>query len=226
VRDIFIPTANYQKLVSMITELLSRWLGLEMATLVARAGSGKTTALKRLAAMNPLVVLVSFAGWLTGGALLREICFGVAGARPRATQACFELLERTLADQRRVIVVDESDRMSLRHLNLLRDLHDRLCVPIVLAGEEPLRGKLAQERRLISRISHELVFQPVGPADLILFYQRNLELEISPKIAGDLARHSQGDFRSVVKDGLRIERLMKANGLSEVTEDLVREICR
>ncbi len=80
-------------------------------------------------------------------------------------------------------------------LNLLRDVHDRCRVPIVLIGEEPLKGKLSQERRLISRTSQELIFQPAGPADVTLFYRKNLNLALSPKMAVDLARHAQGDFR-------------------------------
>jgi len=225
-RDQFIPTINYQKLLALVADLLGRILGLEMATLIARAGSGKSVACRRIAAMNPLVILVSFAGWLSSAGILREIAFAVAGARPRSTQACFDLLERGLNDSRRLIMVDESDRMSLRHLNILRDLHDRLSVPIILVGEEVLRSKLCQERRLISRISHELVFQPVAAADVCLFYQRNLDLEVSTKAAGALTAHAQGDFRLVVKDALRIERSMKASGLSGITEDLVREICK
>ncbi len=44
-------------------------------------------------------------------------------------------------------------------------------------------------------------------------------------MAVDLARHAQGDFRLILKDALRIERTMKASGLAEITENLVREIC-
>ena len=225
-RDQFIPTLNFERLLSLVKDLLSRTLGLEMAAVVARAGRGKTTAIRRIATTMEEVVYVSYTGWLSHAGMLREISFAVAGAKPRSTQACFELLERMLNESRRIIAVDEADRMSLRHLNVLRDLHDRCGTPIVLIGEEPLKGKLAQERRLISRISHELIFQPVAIADLVLFYRRNLGLDVSPKIASDLAKHSQGDFRLAVKDALRVERSMKASGLSEIKEDLVREVCK
>ncbi len=205
---------------------MSHQLGLEMAIVLGQAGRGKTTACRRVVAMYDYVLYVSFAGWLSHTGIIREICFAAAGARPRATQACFDLLARSLSDSRRIILVDEADRLSLKGLNLLRDVHDRCCIPIVLIGEEPLKGKLAQERRLISRTSQELIFQPAGPADVTLFYRKNLNLAVSPKMAVDLARHAQGDFRLILKDALRVERTMKASGLAEITEDLVREICR
>ncbi len=225
-RDQFILTQNFQKFQALIDELLSHQLGLEMAVVLGQAGRGKTTAARRIVTMNSRVIHVSYVGWLSHAGIIREICFAAAGSRPRATQACFDLLERSLNESRRVIMVDEADRMSLRHLNILRDLHDRCCVPIVLIGEEPLKGKLAQERRLISRTSQELVFQRVAAIDVIQFYRNNLGQDISGGIATDLARHSQGDFRLVVKDALRIERTMKASGLAQISEDLVREICK
>jgi hypothetical protein len=159
-----------------------------ITTAIGRSGRGKTTTWGKIATVDDRVAYVSYAGWLSHTGIIREICFSVAGARPRSAQACFELLERSLAEKQRMILVDESDRMSLKHLNVLRDLHDRCAVPIVLIGEELLRSKLAQERRLVSRICHEVIFEEVGRSDVALFYLRSLDLELSPRMASDLAK--------------------------------------
>lgn len=226
VKNVFVPTANYQKCQTVKDQLLEYRYGLDMAVLMGRAGRGKTTVALKLAAMDSRVVFVSYSGWLSHTGIVREICFAVAGTRPRATQACFELLEQSFSERRRLVLVDEADRMGLRCLNVLRDLHDRCGVAIVLVGEEPLRGKLAQERRLISRISQEVVFQEVTASDVALFYRRSLDLEISAKIACGLAKHAQGDFRLVMKCALHVERIMRASGLNEITDDVVAQVCR
>ncbi|MFZ2446063.1 MAG: ATP-binding protein [Syntrophobacteraceae bacterium] len=225
-REVFVPTMSYQKCLSVKEEQLGQKVAPGISVFMGRSGRGKTTAALKLAAMDRQVCYVSYAGWHSPSGILREACFAVAGARPRAAQACFDLLERGLSDNQRMIMVDESDRMSLKHLNVLRDLHDRCCVPVILIGEEPLRGKLAQERRLISRISHEVLFEEVVPSDIAMFYTRSLDLEISSKMASELAKHSQGDFRMVIRDAQRVERVMRASGLTAITEELVREMCR
>ncbi len=225
-RETFIATVSYQKCAKVKEEQLDPRSNPGVSTFIGRSGRGKSTVACKLTTLDPRVVYVSYAGWLSHTGIIREICFAIAGARPRSAQACFDLLQRGLADRQRMILVDEADRMNLKCLNVLRDIHDRCCVPIVLIGEEPLRGKLAQERRLISRICHEVIFEEVVPSDVAMFYSRSLDLELSSKMASDLAKHSQGDFRMVVRDAQRVERIMRANGLSGITEDLVREICK
>jgi hypothetical protein len=226
VLEVFIPTFSFQKCLKVKEEQLGPKSDPGLSAFLGRSGRGKTTVAGKLTTLDARVVYVSYAGWLSHTGIIREICFAIAGARPRSAQLCFDLLERGLADKQRMILVDEADRMNLKCLNVLRDIHDRCRVPIVLIGEEPLRGKLAQERRLVSRICHEVIFEEVVPSDIAMFYSRSFDLELSTKMALDLAKHSQGDFRAVVRDGQRIERIMKASGFSEITDDLVREICR
>jgi len=89
-------------------------------------------------------------------------------------------------------MVDESDRMSIKHLNTLRDFHDVCKVPVVLIGEEPLQSKINAERRLMSRVAHDLRFEPVGAGDVSVYYKAALNLGLTQKHAGMLARASDG----------------------------------
>jgi len=224
-KDVFIPTANYQRFQSLCDELLTSAAGIEMAAVLGRAGRGKTTAAERTVTMNPKTVYVRFEERLSYVGLIREIAFAVAGARPRATQDCFDMIQEELARLRRIIIVDEADRMTLKHLNTLRDFHDVCTVPVIMIGEEPLRAKLSRERRLVSRVREMLGFEPVSQADVSVFYRKALELAIKPEHASELYRHSQGDFRNVIKDALKAERIMRASGLKEMTDAVVREVC-
>ena len=225
-KETFISTENFQRLEELYNWLLAEQYGVELGAVLGRAGRGKTTAARRLYAMNGSAVYVRFEEWLSHVGILREITFAVAGLRPVRTQVCFDLLKEGLEGRNKLIMVDEADRMSLRHLNTLRDLHDVCQTPIILIGEEPLDAKLRQERRLISRLRKVLKFEPTGQMDIVVFYNQALGLSIPPHVAAPLARHAQGDFRLVVKDALAVERVMKASSLSEITPEVVEEACR
>jgi DNA transposition AAA+ family ATPase len=223
--DIFINTQNFMRFEALCNALLKTALGLEMATVVGSTGRGKSTSAERIISMNPNTVLVRFQERFTHVGLIREIGFMLGGARPRSTDRCFEIIQNELAHRRRVILVDEADRMSLKHLNTLRDLHDVLKAPIVLIGEESILALLERERRLKSRVAHEIRFEPIGQVDIAAFYEAALSQDISTKHAVALSRHSSGDFRTVVNDAIQIERIMKASGLKAISDELIKEIC-
>jgi len=223
--SVFLPTEAYQEVKRGCDDLLASIYGVDQQSVTAPAGFGKTTIAQRIATITPQAVYVRHQERLTHIGLLREVTFAVAGARPRGNDACFSLIEEQLARERRLILIDEADRLSMRHLNVVRDLHDVCRVPVCLFGEEGLRAKLAEERRLASRIRQEIRLSPLGQADLILLYEKALEQRISPEYAAALTRHAAGNFRAVILDALAIERRMLASGIEKITAEMVREVC-
>jgi len=220
----FIHTMGYQECQTLKDEALGQAYGLEMAAVIGPAGRGKTTAWERLVTMDARLVYVRYREGLTPTGLIRSVAFAVGGVKPRSYDACFSLLMDELASARRLIVIDEMDRGSLRHINAMRDLHDICQIPVVLVGEEGLRAKINQERRIASRVRQTVNFPAVGQGDVVAFYDTALGQELPPKLAATLTRRARGDFRSVVKDALQIERRMKASGLKEITERLIKDI--
>lgn len=223
-KDVFIPTQNFQRFQALCDELLQSTVGIEMAAVMGRAGRGKSTAAEREVTMNPKTVYVRYEERLSHVGLIREICFAIAGARPRSTQVCFEMIQEELSRVRRIIMIDEADRLSMKHLNVCRDFHDVCKVPVILIGEEPLRGRLARERRMISRIRQELMFEPVGQGDVTVFYRKMLEKSVTPEQAATLLRHAQGDFRNILKDAIAVERIMEASGMKEITDPIILKV--
>ncbi|MFA5111575.1 MAG: ATP-binding protein, partial [Desulfobaccales bacterium] len=116
-KDVFVPTQNYNHFENLCGELMSSSAGIEMAAIIGRAGRGKTTSAQRMVALNPYVAYVRFEDRLSPVALIREIAFAVAGVRPGHTQGCMDVIRAELARSRRLIMVDEADRMGLKHLN-------------------------------------------------------------------------------------------------------------
>jgi DNA transposition AAA+ family ATPase len=224
--NVFIKTRNFQNFQVLCEELRASAMGIELAAAVGPAGRGKSTAAERTVTMNPDIIYILYKEADTYLDLLREIFFVLTGSRPRFKQACFEIILNEMAQRRRVIVVDDADRMNSKCLNGLRNIHDICRVPVLLVGEEKLTANLARERRLISRTRQVLQFDPVSQADVSVFYRESLKLAVKPELAGQLLRHSQGDFRVVLKDAISIERKMKASGLKEITAQLVANVCK
>jgi hypothetical protein len=224
-RDCFIATENFQKMQELVGELLGPVLGVEMASVLGRAGRGKTTAAERIYATNGSTVYVLYHEDWSYTELLREIAFRMCGTRPRYRQACFDMIRSEMATRRRVIMVDEADRMNLKCLNVLRNIHDVCRVPVLLIGEDDLAPKMGRERRLISRLRATLSFEPVAQADVTVFFKNALGQMITPEQAAKLLKHSQGDFRNVLTAGVVIERMMKASGIAAVTDRIVDAAC-
>jgi len=225
-KDIFINTKNYQRMTALCDELLGASYGVEMAAVVGRAGRGKTTAAERIYTTNTNTVYVLYHEAWSFSELLREITFRLCGTRPRYRQVCFEMIQNEIGNKRRIIMVDEADRMNLKCLNVLRNLHDVCHTPVLLIGEEDLKNKLGRERRLISRLRDTLSFGAVCQADVAVWYRQAMGMQVPPDLAGKLLKHSQGDFRNVLTDALEAERIMQASGIGALTERVVEEVCK
>jgi len=224
--DVFIATVNYQKMKALCDELLGPVLGVELSAVLGRAGRGKTTAAEKIFTDNPQTVYVLYQEGWTFLELLREVAFKLCGLRPRFRQVCFEMIQSELASKRRVIMVDEADRMNLKCLNVLRNIHDICRVPIMLIGEESLEGNLGRERRLISRVRNTIVFEPVTQADVVVFYMDTIEQKLSPDMAAVLLKYSNGDFRRVLTSAVTAAKIMKASGIATITDAVIKEVCK
>jgi len=207
-------------------ELLGPALGVEMAAVLGRAGRGKTTAAERVYATNQNTVYVLYHEDWPYNELLREITFRLCNERPRFRQTCFDMIQAELAAHRRIIMVDEADRMNLKCLNVLRNVHDVCKVPVLLIGEEILARNLGRERRLISRVRSMVNFEPVSQADVMVFFKSAMDQALAPEQAVKLLKHSEGDFRKVLTAAVGAGRIMKASGIEKITDKVVDEICK
>ena len=225
-KNIFINTKNYQRTTALCDELLGACYGVEMAAVIGRAGRGKTTAAERIYTVNPNTVYVLYHESWSFSELLREITFRICGTRPRFRQTCFEMIQTEIGNRRRIIMVDEADRMNLKVLNVLRNIHDVCKTPVLLIGEEDLKSKLGRERRLVSRLRDTVVFEAVCQADVTVWYRQAMDQSIPPEWAAKLLRGAQGDFRNVLTQGARAERIMNASGIGALTERIIDEVVK
>jgi DNA transposition AAA+ family ATPase len=225
-KNCFVRTLNYQRLEELCEELLGPAGGAEMAAVVGRAGRGKTTAGERIVTMNQSCVYALYKEGDSQTDLLREICFALSGARPGIRRRCHELIQDEMSAQRRLVIVDEVDRMPKACLHSLRNIHDLCRVPILMIGEEVLPKRLASEERLVSRTRRNLLFGPVSQPDVAEFYRSAMGQVPDPSELATLTRHSGGSFRRVRMDALSVERILKVSSLKRITADVVREVVK
>lgn len=219
--DFFISTTNFQKMQALSSRLLANTLNVELAAVVGRAGRGKTRAAERIYTHSPSADYVRCGEKFSHVQLLREITFKVCGSRPHLREKCLDLLKDELADRRRIIILDEADRLNISCLNMARDIHDECDTPVLLVGEEILLKKLNQEERLISRVREIIRFEPASQADVVIYFKQAIEQTLSPAQAVKILMTSKGDLRNIKTTALLTEDIMKSSGLSRVTDDII-----
>jgi DNA transposition AAA+ family ATPase len=221
-KAIFLDTNNVQAFNAICVELESEesLVGPSLAMVTSPAGRGKTEACRHYAAQSQAVYLAPM-NVRSPLMLLREITFELNTSRPGRIELCLQVIAEEMGRERRLVIIDEADLLPMPVLEMIRNLNDRYGCPILLIGEDDLKGRLASRRRLASRIRRRMQFEPIQTSDVSLFFRKSLETALSSEATSMIRRYSQGDWRPVVTLAADIERAMIASGLKTATDELV-----
>ncbi len=221
----FVQTENVTQFSAICDELVGPGgrIGPSLAMVTGKAGRGKTFAAQKYAA-NESAAYIPPLNTRTPTMVLREITFELAGMRPTRSDACLSIISEEMARMRRLIIIDEADLLAMQILEMLRNLNERYDCPVLLIGEDELKGKVASRRRISSRIRRRLEFNPVTQADVVFFFRQSLGTALSPEPAAALLRRSNGDWRNILTAAIAIERAVKASDISEITLELVNDV--
>ena len=221
----YVDTENTTIFDALCRELSSpaSKVGPSLAMVTGQAGRGKTEAAKHWAIHSDAVYLPPM-NIRTPAMILREICFELAMLRPGRTESCLTLIGEEMAKHRRLIMVDEADLLRMDNLEMLRNLNERCACPILLIGEESLKGRIASRRRLVSRIRRKVEFGPISQVDIIFFFRIALDVGVANDVALEIYRHSGGDWRPVLTLAAGLERAMVASGINDITKEMVHDV--
>ncbi|WP_370558591.1 AAA family ATPase [Edwardsiella tarda] len=129
----------------------------EMCVMYGAAGLGKTMILREYAARNKGVLLIEADPGYTAKTLLAELCRQL-GIKARGN--IHELIDacvRELRGSTQLVMIDEAELLPYRALEVLRRLHDKSGVGVVLAGMPRLlinlKGRGGEFAQLYSRIA-------------------------------------------------------------------------
>ena len=195
------------------------------ALVFGQAGRGKTETTRNYHALYGGVFLRVMQGW-TQCSFLQELCYQVCGLRPRSSSACKSKIVDALDATPQTIFVDEADRLHVDRIEDLRDIFDVTGSPVVLIGEQELRGLLGTRRRIWSRVKQVVEFQRVTEEDVAILAAEAAGLDIVPEACAHIVRHADGDFRLVWSFISQLEQAAKTHGQHVIETEMVARISK
>jgi DNA transposition AAA+ family ATPase len=133
-------------------------------------------------------------------------------------------------DLAELLIVDEAERLSTDGLEHLRDVFDRTGIGVILIGMPGLEKRLSRYPQLYSRIGFAHHYRPLQGDELTFVltrHWRQLGLALDDADFTDaqataaIARITGGNFRLLQRLFVQIGRILKINGLSVITDDVV-----
>lgn len=224
-KECFLTTTNVVRFNEICDEVEdpAGLIGPSLLEVTGSAGRGKSeTAKKRT--VNTDAIYLPPMNQRTPLMLLREITFELNQTKPGRIELCLDMIGREMSREPRLIIIDEADLLPMPLLEMIRNVNERYSCPILLIGEDGLAGKLASRRRLSSRIRLKMEFGPVSQADIGMFFNKALDLELSPSVTEVIQKYSKGDWRPVLSLAASVDRARSASGFSELTKDIVKRI--
>ncbi|HAN6249941.1 TPA: AAA family ATPase, partial [Escherichia coli] len=168
------------------------------------AGLGKTMILREYARRNRDAVLIEADPGYTARTLLEELCrqlgVKVRGNIHELIDACV----RELRDSGRLLMVDEAELLPYRALEVLRRLHDKAGIGIVLAGMPRLlinlKGRRGEFAQLYSRVALALnLGDTLSQEDFNQIATGLMPEAAEPEISEALYARSLGNARRLFK---------------------------
>lgn len=220
----FIRTGNTKQFDEMCAEMTSSMslIGPSLAMVTGPAGRGKTETARHYA-VNSDAIYIPPMNIRSPAMVLRELSFELAGMKPTRSEACLAIIGEEMAKNRRLVIIDEADLLEMKCLEMLRNLNERFACPIMLIGEEELKGKIGSRRRLASRIRRRMSFGPVSREDITFFLHSSLGVKAAADVTSEIHKHANGDWRPVLTTAIAIERTMKTSGINTITVEMVHD---
>lgn len=226
--DVLVLTPSVDRFQALADDLsdpsgtMSSSIGMAIGT----AERGKTHTAKWYCQNNQNAAYILFVDGSTKTQLLRDICDSIAHVRPHSFGECLTVLEEYCKNTRRLVIIDEADKLPVRYLEIIRAVNERCQLPFLLVGEEGLKTKTDRVPRLRSRIRNPIVlFDRAKSVDVAAYYHEAAHIDITKDIADRLVTHAQGGFRSIVNDSIAISKMSKASGLSTITDNMLDKLC-
>ncbi len=129
-----------------------------------------------------------------------------------------------------LLIVDEAERLSTTALEYMRDLFDRHGVGLILIGMPGIEKRMARYPQLFSRVGFAHQYRPLQDQELAFVLTRrwrDLGLTLDDADFTDaqavaaIVRITGGNFRLLHRLFVQIERILRINDLTAITEDVV-----
>lgn len=223
VKNRFVPLRNIVLLHEMAKALIERSpLTDRIGGFYGRSGEGKTMASIYVRSKTRARLIEVGDSW-DRKTFLRNILIEAGVADHGGTIARMtERVINALGDEpNRPLIIDEADKLvDKRMIEIVRELHDKARVPVILIGEERLPDKLASVERIHNRV---LFWTPAQPCDLDDC--RKLAAHFVPGVSVEDALleqvllHSAGRARRIVATMINMDNFARTQGLKTLSRE-------
>jgi len=129
-----------------------------------------------------------------------------------------------------MLIFDEAERLSITALEMIRDIFDRRGVGVILIGMPGMEKRLARFPQFYSRVGFAHHYRPLTGNELtfvLMRHWRSLGINLDDadftdaQAIASIVRLTGGNFRLLHRLFTQIERIMKINELTVITDDVV-----
>ena len=224
-KNSLIKTKNVKRFISLMDNLQKAPSNVSKIALVYGAfGLGKSQTIMWWVTNND-AIYVRCNHNISPRWLLSEIVKELDEVPCYTSQRLFEQIEEKLKYNPKILVVDEIDYLfSNKHtIETLRDIHDKLGIPVLLVGMELADKKLQKYGHINDRIFAKLKFEKLSKEDFKEIIKTLSEVEFSDNAIRYITNRNL-QFRQIVKVITKAEQLANTNKLSEISEEIIKGV--
>lgn len=221
-KNTFIRTKNVKSFVSLMDNLQKLPSNIpKLALVYGSPGVGKTHAVIWWATKND-AIYVRANNEMTQNALMKAIVEELGYRSRFLMQDNYNLIVQNLKNKPLTIIVDEVDYLigNRNVIESLRDIQDNTQSPIVLVGMGVLDKKIAEFKHFDDRLFQKLKFDLFNEEDIENILNQLTDLSFSEDALKYIAKKTN-QFRKLVQNLDKIEKLAKTNQLNVIEEQLV-----
>lgn len=224
-KNSLIKTRNVKRFISLMDNLQKAPSNVSKMALVYGAfGLGKSQTIMWWVTNND-AIYVRCNHNISPRWLLSEIVKELDEVPCYTSQRLFEQIEEKLKHNPKILVVDEIDYLfSNKHtIETLRDIHDKLGIPVLLVGMELADKKLQKYGHINDRIFAKLKFEKLSKEDFKEIIETLSEVKFSDNAIRYITNRNL-QFRQIVKVITKAEQLANTNKLFEISEEIIKGV--
>lgn len=214
----FVVTQNVKRFVDLMDTLKNAPANLpKMALVYGDFGLGKSQTIMWWVTNND-AIYVRCNHKMSARWLLTEIVEELDDVPTYLTSLLFKQIEDKLRERPKVLVVDEVDFLlnNSSAIEIVRDLHDKIGIPVVLVGMSLAEAKLKRHMHIYDRLLGVLKFETFNKEDVAKIVTEISEVEFEPD-ALELVSAKFNQFRQIVKFLNKVENIAEMNNLKTIT---------
>ena len=214
----FVVTQNVKRFVDLMDTLKNAPANLPKTALVyGDFGLGKSQTIMWWVTNND-AIYVRCNHKMSARWLLTEIVEELDDVPTYLTSLLFKQIEDKLRERPKVLVVDEVDFLlnNSSAIEIVRDLHDKIGIPVVLVGMSLAEAKLKLHKHIYDRLLGVLKFETFNKDDVAKIVTEISEVEFEPD-ALELVCTKFNQFRQIVKFLNKAENVAEMNNLKTIT---------